>query len=82
MKEDNKTKVMKMTSTQFKVMKSKPLTSRGKFYNTLAGYDLFYKGSKIDKWEAYALGYKDARRILTDKSQVTAEKRKETELVD
>ena len=44
-----------------------PTLSEGaKFIQSLAGFELFYKGKKVDRWELWALGYRSVSNIINN----------------
>lgn len=52
--------------------KGEPMSEYAKFHSALNGYDLFRGEAKVDKWEVYASGYRNATLILSGKSAITA----------
>lgn len=49
-----------------------------RFHMALNGYDLYFKGEKVCKWEVFAEGYTNANDILKCNSRISCVKRKKT----
>jgi hypothetical protein len=77
--EFNEINIKELTQTQFSTLmnhaRSKSFSPFAHFCMMLKGFDLYYKKNRIDKWEAFYLGRRNAELILTNQSRVKAFKR-------
>jgi len=73
--------IRNMSNSEFLKFKNKaertPFSEFANFHLTLKGYDCYLNDDKIDKWEVFARGYKNADAILLGNSRITCMERVE-----